>query len=82
MLKRINKNLTKLVSEGVEVEMVRGGGYHYFIYSDVAKNIYETESHYVYYTSHLSYENWMEKGAAFINRMVEKIAEKEALDAE
>lgn len=43
---------------GVPLELVRGEGYHYFIYDAPARNIYETASIYVPYTKTYSPAEW------------------------
>ncbi len=43
---------------GVPLEIVRGEGYHYFIYDVPARGIYETASIYVPYTKTYSPAEW------------------------
>lgn len=35
------------------VELVRGDGYHYFVYDNESEGLYRTKSEYICYTSHL-----------------------------
>lgn len=44
---------------GLPLELVRGEGYHYVIYDRPALNIFETESIYVPYTSHMDTAGWV-----------------------
>lgn len=46
---------------GIPVELVRGEGYHYFVYDNPEKGIFDTVSVYVPYTKHLSVECWVEE---------------------
>tara|TARA_R110000868_G_scaffold19939_6_gene85038 strand:- start:1890 stop:2126 length:237 start_codon:yes stop_codon:yes gene_type:complete len=43
---------------GIPLEIVRGEGYHYFIYDVAARNIYETVSIYVPYTKQYTAAEW------------------------
>lgn len=43
---------------GIPLELVRGEGYHYFIYDQPRRNIYETVSIYVPYTKTYSAAEW------------------------
>ena len=46
---------------GIPVELVRGEGYHYFVYDNPEKGIFDTISVYVPYTNQLSVERWVEE---------------------
>jgi len=64
----INSLLRK---EGFPMELRKGEGYWYFIYDDVANNIYEDRSVYVYRFYDLSAERWLEIGRGFGNEIKE-----------
>lgn len=52
---------------GIPLEIVRGEGYHYFVYDVPARNIFETISIYICYTKTYSPEEWANQaGLAFI----------------
>lgn len=63
---RLNELNAKIRRLDARVELVRGDGYHYLVFSDVAANRYETESIMVPYTGSMSAERWMEDATAFI----------------
>ena len=48
---------------GIPLELVRGEGYHYFIYDVPAENIFDTESVYVCYTNTFTAKQWVEEAA-------------------
>lgn len=50
---------TALKGQGIPLELVRGEGYHYFIYDRPDINVYETESVYVPYTSIYTVAEWV-----------------------
>jgi hypothetical protein len=53
---------------GIPLEIVRGEGYHYFIYDVPARDIYETVSIYVPYTNTYSAAEWANQaGLIFID---------------
>lgn len=60
-LKQVNRAIAKA---GIPLELERGEGYHYFIYDDPARNIYETVSVYVMYTNTYTVAEWTEQAAA------------------
>ena len=43
---------------GIPLELVRGAGYHYFVYDQPRRNAYETVSIYVCYTNTYSAAEW------------------------
>lgn len=43
---------------GIPLEIVRGEGYHYFVYDQIAANRFDTISVYIPYTSHQTPEQW------------------------
>lgn len=49
-----------IAKAGLPLELVRGDGYHYFVYDDRGPN-YTTVSVYTCYTSDLSVEQWVEE---------------------
>lgn len=57
-LKQANAAIAKA---GIPLELVRGEGYHYFVYDVPAKNIYETVSIYVCYTNTYTAQEWTEQ---------------------
>jgi hypothetical protein len=57
----------KLRAEGLPVELVRGNGYHYFIYDD-GKH-YETESIMIPRFRSWSVSRWVEEGQRFASDM-------------
>lgn len=53
---------------GIPLEIVRGEGYHYFIYDVPARGLYETVSIYVPYTKTYSAAEWANQaGLIFID---------------
>ncbi len=71
MKKATKANVTKeLHKMGFDkIELVQGDGYCYFVYDDVEKNIYETESVMACKVSHVDFDSWIETGVAFATRM-------------
>jgi hypothetical protein len=60
-LKTINDGIKKLIPN---VELVRGDGYHYFVYDDGGAR-YETESVMVPYTNLYSRAEWIQMALKF-----------------
>jgi len=55
---------------GKPVELVNShAGYFYFVYDDAAKNIWESESVYVCFFSHLPIDRWIDIGLDFALRV-------------
>lgn len=54
-LARVNAALRR---RGIPLELVRGEGYHYFVFDDGER--FETVSEMVGYTSHVSLDRWIE----------------------
>lgn len=54
-IKQVNKAVAKA---GIPLELVRGEGYHYWVYDTAGR--WETVSVYVCYTSCVSVERWVE----------------------
>lgn len=48
---------------GIPLELVRGEGYHYFVYDQPRRGVYETVSIYVPYTNTYSAAEWAEQAA-------------------
>ena len=46
---------------GIPLEIVRGEGYHYFIYDVPARNIYDSVSVYVPYTNSYTAAEWADQ---------------------
>lgn len=65
-LQQINKVIK---AECPHMELVRGEGYHYFVYYDQANNVYDTRSVMVMYTSHVSAETWISDARDFAQDM-------------
>lgn len=63
-LKQINAAIQR---SQPHVELVRGEGYHYYVYDDGLR--FETESVMCPYLSHQSAEMWIEDGIAYGEKM-------------
>lgn len=50
----------------------RGYGYWYFVYDDVAKNVFEDRSVAVCYLRQMSLEQWIEEGKSFLADLAAK----------
>lgn len=62
-LAQINRAIHKVHPE---VTLYRGDGYHYYAFDAVDQhNVYETESVYTCYTSHVPDARWIADGIAF-----------------
>lgn len=86
-LKKINARLQKI---DPCVELVKGDGYHYFTFDNLADEstlskpvlkegsvqIFEDESVYITYTSHWSDDRWVEEGRTFSQKMRAKHSEQ------
>lgn len=59
---------------GVPLEIVRGEGYHYFIYDVPARNIYETVSIYVPHTKTYSAAEWANQAGLVYTDITNRIA--------
>lgn len=60
------------------VELVKGEGYWYFTASDVARNIYESQTEYVMYLADMTSAEWAARGVSFINQVEADYAERTA----
>lgn len=60
------------------VELVRAvrHGYWYFVYSDEANDLYETESVYVPRLNDMSLDRWVSDGEAFVAKVEALMAER------
>ena len=71
-----NSNLAyanyKITKEGIPLELVRGEGYHYFVFDD-GKH-FETVSVMVPYTNSLSYDQWLAEARAAWRTIKDQIA--------
>ena len=63
-LAEINRRIAKFAPH---VELIRGEGYHYFVFDDGTR--YETETVYVPYTNSFSSLRWIEDAKEFANRV-------------
>ena len=57
-LRNVNRAI-RLAS--IPVELVRGDGYHYFVYDNEERGVFETYSVYVPYTSIYTVPRWVEE---------------------
>ncbi len=66
MKKATQGNVTKaLKAKGLPMELVQGDGYCYFVYDDVAKNIFETHSEWTNRVSDMEFDRWIDIGVKF-----------------
>lgn len=65
-LKDLNRKIQSEVH--AKLELVKGDGYHYFVFDDVDANVYETHSVMVSYTKQLTIAQWMEEARGFAQR--------------
>ena len=59
---------------GIPLEIVRGEGYHYFIYDVPARGLYETVSVYVPYTNTYSAAEWANQAGLVYADITNRIA--------
>lgn len=59
---------------GIPLEIVRGEGYHYFIYDVPARGLYETVSVYVPYTNTYSAAEWANQAGLVYTDIINKEA--------
>lgn len=57
---------------GIPLEIVRGEGYHYFIYDVPARGLYETVSVYVPYTNTYSAAEWANQAGLVYTNIINK----------
>lgn len=62
---------------GIPLELVRGEGYHYFVYDVPARNIYETVSIYVPYTNTYSPAEWANQAGVVYTNLLNHIAQRD-----
>lgn len=55
-IKLVNAAITRA---GIPLELVRGEGYHYFVYGNPERGVYETLSIYVPYTNIYTVAEWV-----------------------
>lgn len=72
---RVNSALKR---EGVPLELVRGEGYHYFIYDRPDINIFEDESIYVPYTSIYTVAEWVHEAQVALETIEARIRSRAA----
>lgn len=66
-LKQINKIIQSTVSENLE--LMRGEGYHYFVYDDLENNgVYEQATVMEPYTSHISVDEWLDMAMGVVDQ--------------
>lgn len=58
----------------IPLEIVRGEGYHYFVYDVPARNIYETVSIYVPYTNTYSAVEWANQAGLVYTDITDRLA--------
>jgi hypothetical protein len=63
-----NRQISKA---GIPLELVRGEGYHYFIYDIPAENVFDTESVYVCYTNTYTAKEWVKEAAYAMAKILE-----------
>ena len=63
-----NRQISKA---GIPLELVRGEGYHYFIYDIPAENVFDTESVYVCYTNTYTATEWVKEAAYAMAKILE-----------
>jgi len=51
-------------------ELVKGDGYHYFVFDGQSAGVYETKSVMVMYTSHMDNARWISEAQDFINNVI------------
>jgi len=59
---------------GIPLEIVRGEGYHYFIYDVPARNLFETVSIYVPYTNTYTPAEWANQAGLIYTDITNRIA--------
>jgi hypothetical protein len=59
---------------GIPLEIVRGEGYHYFIYDVPARNLFETVSIYVPYTKTYTAAEWANQAGLIYTDITNRIA--------
>ena len=58
----------------IPLELVRGEGYHYFVYDVLARGLYETVSLYVPYTNTYSPAEWANQAGLVYADILDKLA--------
>lgn len=56
--------------QGIPLELVRGEGYHYFVYDNPAQNVFDTESIYVCYTNTYTAAEWVKEAIYALDTIV------------
>lgn len=54
------------------LDLYKGEGYWYFVYSDVENNRYESQMVYCMYLSQMSLESWISEGRTFVAQTEKK----------
>lgn len=68
--------VNKIGNPNVELVRAVGHGYWYFVYSDIAANVYETESVYVMRLNDMPLERWVTDGKEFVAKVEERKADR------
>lgn len=58
---------------GIPLELVRGEGYHYFVYDQPRRNAYETVSIYVCYTKDYTADQWAEQAGLVYRDLLDRL---------
>ena len=62
-----------IAKAGIPLELVRGDGYHYFIYDIPAENVFDTESVYVCYTNTYTAKEWVKEATYAMAKIMENV---------
>lgn len=66
-----NRAITKA---GIPLELVRGDGYHYFVYVGPEENVLvDIDSVYVCYTNTFTAKQWVEEAASAMAKIMENV---------
>ena len=68
--------VAKQTQTACAIELVKGEGYWYFTASDVARNIYESQTEYVMYLSDMMSSEWVNRGSTFVANVEAEYAER------
>ena len=62
-----------IAKAGIPLELVRGDGYHYFIYDIPAENVFDTESVYVCYANTYTAKEWVKEATYAMAKIMENV---------
>lgn len=68
----------KIGNANLELVRAVGHGYWYFVYSDEANGVYETESVYVPRLNDMALERWVQDGKNFVAKVEEIVCDRAA----